>query len=176
MAVAKQPTAEEQESMLTFVPAGTGRSVAEYIAAMIPGAVLLFAFFLAAEAAMVALGCANPNNCPTGGSILPVAFVPVICIMPILAGVVSTLILEKLRKKPLTMQRGATVGAAAGLAGALVSAVLIMIVHLFTSYKQPLGIALPGLFLAVAMLVVVVIDAVLGALGGALVVKFIKDV
>ena len=169
VAAAKQPTAEEQESLLSFVPAGTARSVAEYIAAMIPGAILLFAFFLAAEAAMIFIGQGT-------SSMLSFAFLPVICIMPVLSGVVSTLILEKLRKKPLTMQRGAMVGAAAGLAGALVSAVMLGLLHLFTRYKTPLGITIPGIFLLVALLVIVVIDAVLGALGGALVVKFIKEV
>ena len=153
--------------MLSFVPAGMARSVAEYIAALVPGAVLLFAFFLAAEAAMIFLG--------TGSSILSLAFVPVICIMPILAGVVSTLFLEKLRKKPLTMQRGAVVGAAAGFAGAAISALLLGLVKLYLQ-RPPFGSILPsGILTLVVLVLVVIIDAVLGALGGALVVKFIKE-
>ena len=160
--------AEEQDSKLSFVTAGMPRSIAEYFAAMIPGAILLFAFFLAAEAAMMFIGGSN-------SSILSIAFVPVICIMPILAGVVSTLILEKLRKKPLTIQRGATIGAFAGFCGASLSAIMLGLIYLFT-HKAPFGVSFSGIILIVVLLVVVVIDAVLGALGGALVVKFIKDI
>lgn len=162
MAVAKP---EESESVISFVPAGMARSFAEYIIALIPGAVLLFAFFLAAEAAMIFIG----------GDLLSIAFLPVICIMPILAGVVSTLVLEKLRKKPLTLQRGAMVGAAAGFGGALISALMMVLVQVF-AHKAPFGTLVAGLLVYVVLALVLVIDTILGALGGALVVKFIKDV
>ncbi|MCX6772926.1 MAG: hypothetical protein NTV88_04110 [Candidatus Micrarchaeota archaeon] len=169
MAVAAAKPAEDQESKLSFIPVGMPRSIAEYFAAMIPGAILLFAFFLAAEAAMMFLGGSN-------GGILSIAFLPVICIMPILSGVVSTLILEKLRKKPLTIQRGATIGAFAALCGATLSALMLGLIQLFT-HKAVFGIsAISGLILVVVLLIVIVIDAILGALGGALVVKFIKDI
>lgn len=161
---AKQPS-EEPESTLSFIPAGLMRSIAEYLAATIPGAILLFAFFLAAEGAMIFIG----------GDLLTIAFLPVICIMPILSGVVSTLILEKLRKKPLTLQRGAMVGAAAGFAGALVSVLMLVLVDVFV-HKPPFGSLVTGWLTYVVLLMVLVMDTVLGALGGALVVKFIKDV
>ena len=163
MAVAKQP--EETDSVISFVPAGIGRSIVEYLVALIPGAVLLFAFFLAAEAAMLFIG----------GDILAIAFLPVICIMPILAGVVSTLVLEKLRRKPLNMQRGAMVGAAAAFGGAFLSAIMMILVNVF-AHKPPFGSLVSGLLVYVVLVLVLVMDTVLGALGGALVVKFIKEV
>lgn len=163
VAVSKQP--EEQESMLAFVPAGVGRSIAEYLAALIPGAVLLFAFFLAAEGAVILFA---------GQDIMALAFLPVACIVPILSGVVSTLALEKLRKKPLTIQRGAMVGAVAALGGAFLSALLLVLVNLFV-HKPPFGSFVAGWMVYVVLLVIIFMDTLLGALGGALVVKFIKE-
>lgn len=141
------------------------RSIAEYIVALIPGAVLLFAFFVAAGSAVAILK----------NDLLSIAFLPVICLLPILSGVVSTLVLEKLRSKPLTMQRGAMVGAAASLAGSLVSSLMLLVLDMGAKI-HPFGSGVTGVLLFVALSVVVVMDAVLGALGGALVVKFIKDI
>ena len=149
--------------MLSFVPAGMPRSIVEYIAALIPGALLLFIFFVGAEAAMLLVG----------QDILAVIFLPVVCIMPILAGAVSTLVLEKLRSKPLTLQRGAVVGLVAGLAGALVSAIALVVIQL-VSQKPPFGSLIKDWLVYVVLLVIIMMDAVLGALGGALVVKFVK--
>jgi hypothetical protein len=140
------------------------RSIAEYLAASLPGAALLFAFFALAEIA----------NWVIKGGLVVVAFLPVICIMPILSGVVSTLALEKIRGKPLTLQRGAMVGAAAGLSGSLLSAVLLLALAL-VNVIQPFGSGITGILLAAALLAIVLMDALLGALGGALVVKFIKE-
>ncbi len=154
--------------MLTFVPEGTPRSVAEYIVAMLPGAILLFAFFLAAEMAVLLMGKDN--------DLVSISFLPVVCIMPILAGIVSTLVLEKLRNKPLTMQRGALVGAAAGLSGAFISVFMLGAVKLLLK-RAPLGNSVSGFFLYIISFAMIVgIGAVLGALGGAIVVKFIKEI
>jgi len=150
--------------MLSFVPVGMPRSIAEYIAAVIPGAILLFVFFIAAESAMVLIK----------EDILAVVFIPVVCIMPILSGAVSTLVLEKLRKKPLTLQRGAMVGAAAGLAGALISVLALAILGMLLK-QSPFGGFIKDLLVYVALLAILAIDTVLGALGGAAVVKFIKQ-
>jgi hypothetical protein len=157
---------ESEESLLSFVPKGMPRSIAEYLCALIPGSILLFAFFVAAEVAVIFL---------PGGDLLSASFLPVICIMPILSGVVSTLVLEKLRKKPLIIQRGAMVGAAAGFAGALVSVTLLAVAAL-AFHKYAFGSFVSGLLFYLVLLVLLPVEAVLGALGGAAVVKFIKDV
>ena len=162
----QSPQKEEDESLLSFIPKGMPRSIAEYLAALLPGSILLFSFFLAAEVAVVFL---------PGGDLLAAAFLPVICIMPLLCGVVSALVLEKLRKKPLTIQRGAMVGAAAGLIGALVSVILLAVVALVFK-KYAFGTALVGILFYLVLLVVLAIETILGALGGAALVKFIKDV
>ena len=74
------------------------------------------------------------------------------------------------------MQRGATIGAFTGFCGATISAIMLGLTELFT-HKLVFGISgITGFILVAVLLVIIVIDAVLGALGGALVVKFIKDV
>ncbi len=154
-----------QESMLSFVPEGIPRSVAEYVVSAIPGALLLIVFFLATQGIML-MGLS--------GMVLTVIFVPVVCVVPALAGAISTLVLERLRQKPLTFQRGAMVGAAASILGSLLSSLLLGGIYLAT-HKPTFGIALPGVITLFALLAIVVVDGVLGALGGALVVKFIKE-
>lgn len=151
--------------MLSFIPEGTPRSVAEYLIAALAGAVLLFAFFLLAEMAGVLFK----------SDIIAIVFVPVICIMPVISGAVSTLILEKLRTKPLSFKRGALVGAASGLAGALIAAVLLFALDMAAKI-HPFGAGITGLILLAVLVPVIVLDAVLGALGGALVVKFVKEI
>jgi hypothetical protein len=150
--------------MLSFVPAGMLRKIAEYFVALVPGAVLLFAFFFAAQAAVLLL---------PGGELLAASFIPVICMVPVLSGVVSTLLLEKVRKKPLTLKRGALVGAASALAGALLSAVMLIVVFVVTN-KPPFGSTLGSLVFYLSLPAIVALDSILGALGGALVVKFIS--
>lgn len=156
---------KEEESLLSFVPKGIARSIAEYIAALLPGSILLFAFFVAAEVAVLFL---------PGGDLLAASFLPVICIMPLLSGVVSTLVLEKLRNKQLTIQRGAMVGAAAGFIGAAVSVVMLAAAALLFQ-KYAFGSAFGGILFYVILLVVLALETILGAVGGAAVVKFIKE-
>ncbi|VVB98964.1 Uncharacterised protein [uncultured archaeon] len=163
MIAAKPQASAEDSSMLSFIPKGMPRSIAEYLVASIPGALLLFAFFVASEAVVAFV---DPN--------LAITFIPVICVVPILAGAVSTLILEKVRSKPLTFKRGALIGALAGLDGALISAILLAILSL-ALHKEPFGTMLTGALVYLVLLVVVVLDAVLGALGGVIVVKFTRD-
>lgn len=163
---AKQaPAAEAGHAVLSFIPAGTPRSVAEYLVAAIAGAVLLFAFFLLAEIAGVLFR----------SDIIAIVFLPVICIMPVISGAISTLLLEKLRSKPLTFQRGAMVGAASGLAGASVSALMLFVLDMFAKI-HPFGSLATGLVLLVVLIPIAIVDGLLGALGGALVVKFVKDI
>jgi len=147
--------------MFSFIPAGMARSIVEYLISAIPGAILLFAFFLAAEIATIFLNA-------------ELSFIPVICAVPILAGVISTLVLEKVRNKPLNFKRGALVGAAAGLFGVLASALMIVLLILLKPQIPPFGSLLNGWIVYVALLLTIFMDTVLGALGGAVVVKFIK--
>ena len=151
--------------MLSFIPAGMPRSIAEYAVAAIAGAVLLFAFFLLAEMASLLFK----------SDIIAIVFLPVICIMPIISGAISTLLLEKLRSKPLTLQRGAMVGAASGLAGAAVSAAMLFTLDMLAKI-HPFGAGITGIVLLAALAPVVLVGIVEGALGGALVVKFVKEI
>ncbi len=150
--------------MLSFIPSGIARSAAEYLSASVAGALLLFAFFILAEVAMVAVKEA----------LLAMVFVPVICIMPVLAGAASALVLEKLRRRTIFMKNGVIVGAAAGFFGALLAGFALTVVSLVT-HESPFGEFVKDWLVYVVLLATLFIDMVLGALGGALVVKFIKQ-
>ncbi len=155
----------DQSSVLSFLPKGIIRSLGEYLVAIIPGSFLLLAFFIAAEGAVFFIE----------EDLVVVSFIPVICLLPILAGAVSTLVLEKLRKKPLSFQRGALVGALSCLAGSFISALLLVLIFLFAD-TLPLGSYVEGILVYVALLAIIAVDTILGALGGVLVVKFVKDI
>ena len=150
--------------MLSFVPAGMPRTIVEFIVATIPGSVLLFLFFAVAEGALFF----------TKSNIISILFLPVVCIVPIFAGMASALALEKLRNQPLTFKSGAAVGTLAGFCGAVVSSVMLGALSLLN--QMPFGTLVSDkLIIAVALLLVMAVDTVLGALGGAIVVKFVKD-
>jgi hypothetical protein len=150
--------------MLSFLPAGLPRSAAEHLVSALAGSILLFAFFILAEIAMVAVK----------EDLLAMVFVPVICIMPILSGAASALVLEKLRRRPLSMKNGVLVGAAAGFFGALLAGFALTAVSLLLK-QSPFGGFVKDWLVYVLLLVTLFIDTLFGALGGVLVVKFIKQ-
>ena len=136
--------------------------MAEHLVAAIVGAVLLFLFFMASEAAVLFMA-----DTP----LMPITFVPVICLLPILAGALAVIVFEKLRKAPLGIKRGAAVGALAGFFGSFVSSVPIIALAIMN--KNPLGEMLSSTLLVVAVLFITIgLDTLLAAIGGALVVKF----
>jgi hypothetical protein len=156
----------ETKSIFSSVPAGLPRSAAEYLSAALTGAILLFAFFLAAEASVVFL---------PGSDLMPATFLPVICILPILAGAVSALALERMRAKPLFIKRGAMVGFLSGFLGALLSSLMLGIAKLLS--HQPFGKFVPsGWMVLFVLAMVVALDSMLAAMGGAIAAKLVKDI
>ena len=148
--------------MLSFLPAGKIRNIAEHIIAAIVGALLLFLFFMASELAVLFM----PDT-----PLMPITFIPVICLLPVLAGALATIVFEKLRKAPMGIKRGALVGALAGFFGSFVSSMLLLTLAILN--KNPLGEALSSTLMVVLVLFVTIgLDTLLAAIGGALVVKF----
>ena len=126
------------------------------------GALLLFLFFMASEVVVLFM---------VDTPLMPIMFVPVICLLPVLAGALAVIVFEKLRQAPMGIKRGAPVGALAGFFGSASSMVILSILALIG--KQPLGSALSSPVMAIAVLLIsVAIDTVLAMIGGALVVKF----
>ena len=151
--------------MLSFLPAGRIRSVAEHLVAAKVGGLLLFLFFMASELAVLFM-----SDTP----LMSITFVPVICLLPVLAGALAAIVFEKLRKVQPGIKRGAAVGTLAGFCGSMMSAIILSILALLG--KQPLGSSLSSPVMAIAVLLIsVVIDTILAALGGALVVKFTSE-
>jgi hypothetical protein len=135
--------------------------VSEHLLAALVGALLLFLFFMASEIAVLFMA----------SDLMPVTFVPVICLLPVLAGALAAIVFEKLRKAPMGIKRGAAVGALAGFCGSLLSMLVLSLLALLG--KQPLGAAFSSPIMVIAVLLIsVALDTVLAALGGALVVKF----
>ena len=148
--------------MLSFLPSGKIRSIAEHLLAAFVGALLLFLFFMASELAVLFM---------TDTPLMSIIFVPVICLLPVLAGALAAIVFEKLRKTQIGIKRGAAVGALAGFSGSMLSAIILAVLALLN--MQPLGSGLSAPIIAIGVLLIsVAIDTVLSALGGALVVKF----
>ena len=106
---------------------------------------------------------------------MAITFLPVICLMPLLSGAISSLVLEKIRSKLITYQRGALVGAFSGLIGSLASVLLLVVV--FMLGKKPFGTVLDSTPLVVAArFIIIAMDTLLAALGGAIAVRFLKDI
>jgi len=148
--------------MLSFLPAGKIRSAAEHLVAAMVGALLLFLFFMASEAAVLFMA-----DTP----LMPITFVPVICLLPILAGALAVIVFEKLRKASMGIKRGALVGALAGFFGSFISSVPILALAIMN--KNPMGEMLSSTLMVVVVLVITIgLDTMLAAIGGALVVKF----
>ncbi|MCX8197749.1 MAG: hypothetical protein N3F07_00940 [Candidatus Micrarchaeota archaeon] len=168
---AKQASASTQaplKPMLHFLPEGLPRKAAEFLVAIIPGAILLFAFFIAAEAT-VAIFTGEKGN-----SFMSVIFLPVICLLPLLSGVVSALILEKLRRAQVSVVDGAVAGAASAMAGSAASSFVLVALDIALRL-HPFGNSITGLMLALVMAFVVAMDTLLGAIGGGMTAKFLKD-
>lgn len=148
--------------MLSFLPAGRVRGFAEYLVAAMLGALLLFLFFMASEAAVLFM-----KDTP----LMPITFIPVICLLPVLAGALSVIVFEKLRKSQPGMKRGAAVGALAGFFGSFLSSLILLLLSVLG--QQPLGSAFaPTIYVFLVLAASIGLDTMLAALGGALAVKF----
>ena len=148
--------------MLSFLPAGKIRSICEHLIAATIGALLLFLFFMASELAVLFMA-----DTP----LMPITFVPVICLLPVLAGALAAIVFENLRKVPMGIKRGALVGALAGLFGSFISSIPLIILSILN--KNPLGEMLSSTPIVVVVLFITIgLDTLLAAIGGTLVVKF----
>jgi hypothetical protein len=154
-----------EKPALSFISNERIRKIAEFIVAAKVGALLLFLFFMVSELAVFFM-----KDIP----FMPVTFVPVICLLPALAGALAAIVLEKLRKAQIGIKAGALSGALAGFCGSLISSIILVVLSVLN--MKPFGDALSSTLLVFAILLVTVgIDTILGALGGALVVKFTSD-
>ena len=148
--------------MLSFIPAGKIRSIVEHLVAAFVGALLLFLFLMASEAVVQLM---------SGTPLMPIIFVPVICLLPLLAGALAVIVFEKLRMAPMGIKRGALIGALAGFFGASVSSVPILVLAIMN--MNPLGEMLASTLMVVLVLFITIgLDTLLAAIGGVLVVKF----
>ncbi len=147
--------------MLGFLPAGLPRQGGEVLLASIPGALLQFFFVLVVAGLNIGLG---------GDGTLALVYLPVVCLLPLVVGTLSTLVYERIKGVRSAALRGSVLTAAlSGLAGSLLGALIIIITG-FARFK-PLGSALadPVMSVGVALLMVAV-STFLAILGSAIAV------
>ncbi|MEM4348422.1 MAG: hypothetical protein QXN37_02530 [Candidatus Anstonellaceae archaeon] len=154
------------ESMLSFIPAGMLRKIAEYLVASIVGAILLAGFFAISELSVLLF----PKY-----DLISLVFVPIVCAMPLVAGAIAALALEKIKKRPITLKQAAAAGALAGFLGSSFSALLLIVSWVLFPKVAPFGAGISTLLSFLLLPLVVFIDTLLAAIGAVIVAKFISQ-
>ncbi|VVB56958.1 Uncharacterised protein [uncultured archaeon] len=159
-----KPTAARP--MLGFLPAGIVRTIGEVVVTSIPGAILQFFFIVAAAG----LNIWGPGG-SSGGGLYALVYLPVVCLLPLVVGTVSTLVYERVRGTHTAHLKGSVLSSAmSGFLGSLVGALVIVITGLGLK-NHPLGTAIDGpLPLVGVSLLIVAVSTVLAALGALVVV------
>lgn len=156
-------TAGASRPLLSFLPAGPARGFGEIIVSAIPGGALQFIFIVSA-AALNIWGAQSMGN-----ELYAAVYLPVVCLLPLVVGAISALVLERVQgTSTLNVKGGMLAAALAGLVGALVGAIVIMATGLLKVGK-PLGASFNDVTYLVALpLVMAAVAMVMAAIGAAL--------
>ncbi len=157
-------------SLLSFLSPGPVRMIGEFVVAAIPGAILQFIFIVAAVALNIWMS--DPARAAADTANLYAAvYLPVACLLPLVVGAISTLMLERIRgASTLNLKGGMLAAALAGLTGALAGAVVIISIGLLmpklgkpfgTGYNDTMYIIALPILMAVICMVTAVIGAAL---------------
>lgn len=147
--------------MLAFLPAGLVRTVGEVMVTSIPGAILQF-FFIVAAAGLNIWSASNAS----GGGLYALVYLPVVCLLPLVVGTVSTLVYERVRGTHGAHVKGSVVSSAmSGFLGSLVGALAIVVSGLALQV-QPLGASISGpVETAGVSLLIIAMSTILAGLG-----------
>ena len=158
-------TSGTNHPLLVFLPAGPARSAGEIIASAIPGGVLQFVFIVAA-AGLNIWGAQSAGN-----ELYAAVYLPVVCLLPLVVGAISALVLERVQGTSTLHVKGGMISAAvAGLVGGLIGGIVIMATGLLKiGGGKPLGASFVDVTYLVALpLVMAVVAMVMAAIGAAL--------
>ncbi len=157
-------------SMLKFLPAGIVRDGCEIVLSGIPGAVILAIFIIGTSVLNIYTNLSGPN------SWFAATYVPVVCLLPLVVGIVAPLVLERIRGiEMLTLRRSVVASCLSGLLGSLLGSLGLLISGFAVANSKPFGSALTGLpLMVVLVLVLVFISTLLSAIGGAILVLFLS--
>jgi len=152
-----------------FISNSLLRKIIEVLVSSIPGSIVFFIF-------IVATGILNIFSSSGGESnIFTLTYIPVVCVLPIVIGVIGPLILEKIRaNQNLSLRASVLVSFLSSLAGSFFGAFALVLTGLVGEGFNPFGGLLdpiiggaPGLL--IAMVLIVFISTILSTIGGALI-------
>lgn len=168
MAAKPNEPAKGPKSVLSFIPAGMPRDLSEIFVSGIPGAFVLALFILGTAVLNIIFGSNSPLFAAT--------YLPVVCLLPLVVGIVAPLVLERVRGVDvLSLRRSIAASFLSGMLGSLLGAFLLIISGVAVPSAKPFGSALTGLPTElVLVLVLVFISTVLSAIGGAILVMFLS--
>lgn len=164
----------EPRQFFSFIRQPLLRKIVEIIISAIPGALIFFIF-------LVGTGALNifSNLSPEGtNGVFAATYVPVICILPFVVGVIGPLVLERIRGETrLSMKSSVIVSFLSGFFGSVLGALVLVISSLATSNLKPFGEFITDpLYLAGAFIALVVVTSILSTIGGALIVVLLNKV
>ncbi len=156
-------TAGASKPLLTFLPAGPVRTIGEIVLSAIPGGALQFIFIV------LAAGLNIWGAQSSGNEMYAAVYLPLVCLLPLVVGAISALMLERVRGTTTLQVRGGVIAAAlAGLVGAMLGALVIIATGMLKVGK-PLGASFNDITYLVALpLVMVFVTMVMAAIGAAL--------
>lgn len=165
-AKAQAKTKDVRLPVFSFVPYGIMRDAVELLASALPGAIILFLF-------MVGVGI---PTILTNSNWFAAPYIPVTCLLPLVVGMVSPLVLEWARATSLvSLRRGIACSLLSGLIGSILSVIVLFatsaISGLFNMFGPSASGLLPQLVLSVA---IIALSTALSTVGGAVLVLFIQ--
>ncbi len=165
VSVENAKSASEPKPVLSFLPAGLVRTLAEVLVTSIPGAILQFFFIIAAAG----LNIWSSSGTSSDG-MYALVYLPVVCLLPLVVGTVSTLVYERVRGMHGLHLKGSVLSSAmAGMLGSIFGALVIIIAGLAMNV-HPLGSAVKDPIILVGIsILIIVISTVLSGLGALIV-------
>jgi len=151
-----------------FLPFGPLRDAAEIALASLPGAAMLILFILVVGALTI--------NFNTNG--FAASYIPVVCLLPLVVGIVTPLVLERIRgEHRISLRRAILCSCSSGLFGSFFASAALILLGVLNPTFKPFGPSVSGLLPLVFLFVLIVgISTALSAAGGAILVIFIQKV
>ena len=161
---------DSQKGLFKFVKHPLLRKALEIIFSSIPGAAVLFVFLLGTGVLNIYSNLSQTND------VFAASYIPIICLLPVVVGIVGPLILEKVRGETRLSMRGSVlVSFFSAVLGSGIGSLVLVATGIASPEFKPFGAAildnfgqLPGL--GAAFVVLVAACTLLSVVGGALIV------
>lgn len=146
------------------------RSIVEVVVSAIPGGAIFLFFVLGTGFINIYTNIDKANN------IFAATYIPVICVLPLVIGILGPLILERVRQTPtMSLRASIAVSFLSAFAGSFLGAVALLIAGVADAGLKPFGSMIPGFAgLVGGFIVLVAVSTLLSTIGGALIVILLK--